>query len=96
VKNLLIVVLGVAFLACSLKALAQPQTPTTAKTAAPASAKKKNVDEGERRFQQNCSRCHNPPDSLSSREVKAVLQHMRLRASLTAEDERLILKYLAP
>ncbi len=54
------------------------------------------ADEGERRFQQNCGRCHNPPDALSPREVKAVLQHMRVRAMLSAEDERLILKYLAP
>jgi hypothetical protein len=37
-----------------------------------------------------------PPESISPREVKAVLQHMRVRAMLTAEDERLILKYLAP
>jgi len=33
---------------------------------------------------------------LSPREVKAVVQHMRVRAMLSAEDEQLILKYLAP
>jgi hypothetical protein len=66
------------------------------KTVDNTSRKNTDAEEGERRFRQNCGRCHNPPDSLSPREVKAVLQHMRVRAMLTAEDERLILKYLAP
>ena len=52
--------------------------------------------EGERLLQTQCSRCHIPPDDLSPREAKAVLRQMRVRANLTAEDERLILKYLAP
>jgi len=52
--------------------------------------------EGERRFRANCGRCHNPPESISPREVKAVMQHMRVRAMLSAQDEELILKYLAP
>ena len=54
------------------------------------------ANEGEKRFQANCGRCHHEPESISPREVKAVLQHMRVRAMLSAEDERLILKYLAP
>jgi hypothetical protein len=33
---------------------------------------------------------------LSPREARAVLRQMRVRAMLTAEDERLILKFLAP
>lgn len=52
--------------------------------------------EGEKRFQENCGRCHQPPQELSPREVKAVIRHMRVRAMLSAEDEQLILKYLAP
>ena len=97
-KNYSIVILSVVFLACSLKLLAQPQAPGVTKNSAkPTSASgKQGGDAGERRFQENCGRCHNPPESLSPREVKAVLQHMRVRANLTAEDEKLILKYLAP
>jgi mono/diheme cytochrome c family protein len=73
------------------------QTPGAGKKAVDSTAAKNtNAEEGERRFRQNCGRCHNPPDSLSPREVKAVLQQMRVRAMLTAEDERLIMKYLAP
>jgi cytochrome c5 len=52
--------------------------------------------EGGKRFETHCGRCHVPPEALSPREVKAVLRHMRVRANLTEEDQRLILKYLAP
>ena len=95
-KTLLLVILGTIFLACSLKVLAQPQSQTATKTSAKPASTKQSSNEGERRFQENCGRCHYPPESLSPREVKAVLQHMRVRANLTAEDEKLILKYLAP
>ena len=50
----------------------------------------------EQRFQANCSRCHNPPQTLSPREARTVIRHMRVRAMLSAEDARLILQYLAP
>ena len=53
-------------------------------------------DDGEKRFEANCGRCHNAPDNLSPREARAVVRQMRVRARLTAEDERLILQYLAP
>jgi cytochrome c5 len=98
VKKYLIVILGMVFLACTLNVLGEPQTPSVTKNSAKptSTAGKKAGDEGERRFQENCGRCHMPPESLSPREVKAVLQHMRVRANLTAEDEKLILKYLAP
>jgi cytochrome c5 len=72
------------------------QQPDGAKTATTASAKTTDRKEGEKRFKENCGRCHHPPESISPRETKAVLRQMRVRAMLTAEDERLILKYLAP
>jgi cytochrome c5 len=53
-------------------------------------------EEGEKRFERQCGRCHVPPEDLSPREAKVVVRQMRVRANLTAEDERLILKYLAP
>ena len=62
----------------------------------PAAAKIDEAAEGERRFVTNCGRCHQPPSELSPREAKAVLRQMRVRAMLSSEDERLILKYLAP
>jgi cytochrome c5 len=54
------------------------------------------VNPGERAFQANCGRCHNPPEQLSPRITGTVLRHMRVRAVLSPQDERDILKYLAP
>lgn len=96
-KMLLIVVFGITFLGCSLKILAQSQaSPASQKPAKASPSKRTEAQEGERRFEENCGRCHHAPESISPREVKAVVQHMRVRATLTVEDERLILKYLAP
>ncbi|MCU1226244.1 MAG: hypothetical protein JWQ42_4337 [Edaphobacter sp.] len=52
--------------------------------------------EGASVFQQNCSRCHRPPMSVSPRVTGAVIMHMRVRARLSQEDEQLLLKYMAP
>lgn len=54
------------------------------------------VTEGEQKFQQNCSRCHNAPEQLSPRISGTVVMHMRVRASLSEADARAILHYLAP
>lgn len=54
------------------------------------------ADEGAKRFETHCSRCHNAPQELSPRVARTVVRHMRTRAMLSREDERLILEYLAP
>ena len=59
-------------------------------------AKPAATNPGERAFQENCSRCHNPPEQLSPRITGTVLRHMRVRAILSPQDEHDILKYLAP
>ncbi len=51
---------------------------------------------GERIFAQNCSRCHAAPDSFPSSISGTVVRHMRVRASLSAEDERALLRFLNP
>jgi cytochrome c5 len=90
------IILFVARLAAAAQN-SNPQQPPPAKTKhAPAQAPTNDSAEGEKRFETNCGRCHVPPENLSPREAKAVLRHMRVRANLSAEDERLILKYLAP
>jgi mono/diheme cytochrome c family protein len=65
---------------------------TVKKTATPAVVQ----DPGERKFQANCSRCHTAPEQLSPRITGTIVRHMRVRASLSAEDARDILRYLAP
>ena len=63
-------------------AAAQPSTNATA--------------EGADVWAANCVRCHSAPERLSPREVRAVLRQMRVRANLSAKDEQLLLKFLAP
>jgi cytochrome c5 len=74
---------------------------TTTKQAAPArppaaATARTQQNPGERVFQANCNRCHWAPQQLSPRITGTVVRHMRVRASLNAEDEKAILKYLAP
>lgn len=52
--------------------------------------------EGEKKFQQNCSRCHNAPEGFSTRISGTVIRHMRVRASLSQEDAEAILHFLNP
>lgn len=52
--------------------------------------------EGEKKFKQNCSRCHEAPQGFSPRISGTVLRHMRVRASLSEQDEREILRFLNP
>lgn len=55
-----------------------------------------STDPGERAFQEQCSRCHDAPEALPRRVTGAVVLHMRVRANLTAQQERDILNFLAP
>lgn len=51
---------------------------------------------GEKVFQQNCSRCHNAPQGFPPQISGTIVRHMRVRASLSAADERAILRFLNP
>jgi cytochrome c5 len=51
---------------------------------------------GQRKFEANCSRCHSAPEQLSPSITGTVVRHMRVRATLSAQDEKDILKFLAP
>jgi cytochrome c5 len=96
-------------LICVLTAFSYAAARANAQSASGADAQKKSAAakaegsskpdesaEGEKRFQANCGRCHVAPEDLNPRVVKAVVRQMRVRALLTAEDERLIVKFLAP
>ena len=50
--------------------------------------------EGEQRFRANCSRCHAAPQKFSPRMMATIVRHMRVRATITDEDMRLILFYM--
>jgi cytochrome c5 len=86
------------FLLGSLLTWAQATTPAQSAGRAPSAkhAKPVSTNPGERAFQANCGRCHNPPEQLSPRITGTVLRHMRERALLSPKDERDILKFLNP
>jgi hypothetical protein len=50
--------------------------------------------EGEKRFYSNCGRCHRAPEKFPPRMMGTVLRHMRVRATITEEDRRMILFYM--
>jgi mono/diheme cytochrome c family protein len=50
--------------------------------------------EGEKRYHANCGRCHIAPQKFPPRMMATVLRHMRVRATITDEDRRLILFYM--
>ncbi len=50
--------------------------------------------QGEQRFRANCGRCHAAPQKFPPRMMGTILRHMRVRATITDEDRRLILFYM--
>lgn len=49
---------------------------------------------GEQRFRANCGRCHATPQKFPPRAMATVIRHMRVRATITDEDMRLVLFYM--
>ena len=88
----------------ALFALALALTPLAASSnrketsAATTSVSTNNADimrvQGEQRFRANCGRCHAAPQKFPPRAMATVLRHMRVRATLTDEDMRLVLFYM--
>jgi cytochrome c5 len=79
------------------------QPTSTTQTAAHSSGKQTaasqgsvHPDDGQRIFDQNCSRCHTAPDGFSPRITGTVLRHMRVRASLSQHDEQELLRFMNP
>jgi cytochrome c5 len=50
--------------------------------------------EGEKRFRANCGRCHAAPHKFPPRMMATIVRHMRVRATITDEDTRLVLYYM--
>jgi len=95
------IVLSVVF--APLSAALRAQSPAAPQTAH--AAKKQTVakhkshqpgDEGERIFEQNCSRCHTAPEGFSPRISGTIVHHMRVRASLSQHDQQELLRFLNP
>jgi len=96
-RSVMIVIGFFALTFCTLVGAQEKQSKSQAPASTNAQVNAPNqTAQGEKLFRTNCGRCHNPPESLTPREVRAVVRHMRVRAVLTDEQERLIVKFLAP
>lgn len=88
-------------LVTATSALAQADKTDTTPTNPPQRAQAKTATaapqrDGQRVFEQNCSRCHNAPEGFSSRISGTITRHMRVRAGLSKQDEQAILRFLNP
>jgi mono/diheme cytochrome c family protein len=76
------------------------QTGNATQNAQPAKRQKStppvSPDRGQQVFEQNCSRCHNPPQGFSPHISGSVALHMRVRANLSAADYKALLHFLNP
>ena len=74
----------------------QQDSQTPAKQTVERDASPETTNAGEKKFKQNCSRCHEAPQSFSPRISGSIVRHMRVRASLSEKDAREILRFLNP
>jgi cytochrome c5 len=77
------------------KAKDKNDTPATPAAAASQNEQDSNMRlEGEKRFRANCARCHAAPPKFPPRMMGTIVRHMRVRATITDQDTRLILRYM--
>lgn len=91
-----LILTAVSALAFSIAVALQLYADTNAKKHNASTQAQQTNNTGEQVFIRNCSRCHQPPMSISPRITGTVIMHMRVRARLSREDQKLLLKYLAP
>jgi mono/diheme cytochrome c family protein len=72
-----------------------PATPAPKKPTV-AQASPQHEDDGQRIFEQNCSRCHNAPEGFSPSISGTIVRHMRVRASLSKHDAEELLHFFNP
>ena len=83
-------------LASAVYGAAQPRNKDSASEPVVRSAEDADAKriEGEQRFRANCGRCHAAPHKFPPRMMATIVRHMRVRATITDEDMRLILSYM--
>jgi cytochrome c5 len=69
----------------------QPDAQKTQRGVQPAGS-----DRGQEVFHQNCYRCHQEPEGFSPSVSGTIAKHMRVRAGLSDEDYKALLKFLNP
>jgi len=99
IKFLLAAFLVASALSLGLMANASSSKDAAKDSAAPVSAQQSALNEsmhveGEKRFHSNCGRCHAAPPKFPPRMMTTIVRHMRVRATITDQDMRLILRYM--
>lgn len=93
--TLLFVLMAGCFGSIAGLAIGQQASPAPVAKAADSTAQEETFRiEGEKRFRANCGRCHQAPHHFPPRMMATIISHMRVRATLTDEDMRVILKYM--
>lgn len=62
----------------------------------PQKAQSAAADRGQQVFNQNCARCHNSPEGFSPSISGTISRHMRVRAGLSEDDYKALLKFFNP
>ena len=96
VKHLVLMTSAISSTLVLAQATPVPKPAGTAAKPATKAASTNQPNVGERKFNANCGRCHSFPQQLSPTITGTVVRHMRVRANLSADDEKDILKFLAP
>jgi cytochrome c5 len=96
-KRSLPLLLSISAMAALLPMMAQGPSPKSGTaTHGHRPSERQQQSRGERVFKQNCARCHEPPQSFSPQIAGTVIRHMRLRASLSAADEKAVMEFMNP
>lgn len=88
---------GIIVVAPLIPALAQTNSASTKGKQGQSAAAPENtaaIARGQKVFEQNCSRCHNAPQGFPAQISGTILRHMRVRASLSAADEKAVLRFM--
>jgi mono/diheme cytochrome c family protein len=87
-------VLGLASLVCAADPPRKGENASAAVVAQSSSEADAMRIHGEQRFHANCGRCHAAPQKFPPRMMATIVRHMRVRATITDEDMRLVLFYM--
>jgi cytochrome c5 len=87
---------SVVSLTAQIQAAAQSKAKAGQKGGRPATQQHQDTGEGQRIFEQNCSRCHNSPEGFSPNISGTIVRHMRVRASLSKHEEEELLRFFNP
>jgi cytochrome c5 len=98
-KRVEILILGCLFLAATVAigqmssaSQQQPQNQNTRRKPQAAAGD----DRGQQVFNQNCYRCHQVPEGFPASISGTIARHMRVRAGLSEEDYKALMKFLNP